>query len=188
MKLLGKGDIKEAKMSAYKSLFMSLILSGANSLLIFSLSNVLPGWLTKDETLNQMIKDLIPFLAVASIPLGFVTVLWEIIGAQGRYGRTTCVYFSCFVGVIMPLAAAFTFYFNFNLLGLVIAVITGWSTIGLVLSYILYSSDWKQIAADIASYSEEYDSSDTEDPSGEEDSESSDCESSDESVIVREII
>lgn len=186
--LLGKGDIKKAQNSAYKSLFMSLILSGVNSLLILSLSNVLPGWLTKDETLNQMIKDLIPFLAISSIPLGFVTVLWEIIGAQGRYGCTTCVYFSCFFWVILPLSAAFTFYFNYNLLGLLIAVITGWSTIGLTLSYILYSSDWKQIAVDIASYSEEYDSSDTEELSGEEDIESSDCESSDESVMVREII
>ena len=43
VKLLGKGHIKEAEKSAYKSLFMSLILSGGISLLIGSLSNVLPS-------------------------------------------------------------------------------------------------------------------------------------------------
>ena len=193
MKYLGKGDSRKAELSAFKALFMSLILSSANALLICSLINVLPNWLTKDETLSEMIEEVIPFIAVAALPLGFATVLWEIIGAQGRYKVTTLVYFSCFVGIILPAAATFTFHFNFNLLGLVIAILFGWSTIVLVLSYVLYTSDWNKIAFDIAA---SYTDSDEEDDSSDSDSESptdngypsdSDSKSSDEDEGPHEI-
>ena len=162
-----------------------MILSGIISILITSVSNDIPSWFTEDETLNEMIKDALPLLGLGVFPLGITAVLWEIIGAQGRYGYTMVVYFSCFVGVVVPFGAVFTFSFNFNLLGLTYAVIIGWTTIGIVLSCIFYCSDWEAIKMEIAEYCEE----DQETSCSASDTETSVSDDDDsDSYIIRETI
>ena len=152
---LGKGNVDQAPMSAWKSLFLSSVLAIFITVILFICSDDVPGWFTKDETLQKMLISTIPLVGMGNILMVFGMVSWSLVGAQGRYGLATKVSAIMTFCVTVPLAAIFCIACHFTLDGLVAAVVIGYSTTGLVLAYVLLRSDWKHISKTIREYQKE---------------------------------
>lgn len=138
-----------AKLAGYKALLISMSVATIVSIFFFSLQDRIPGWFTVDPTLQAMLRELMPFVGVGNFSMQFGMTAWSLIGAQGRYDLATRVSFVSSWGVCMPLAAIFVFYFRVNLQGLTAAVVVGYVTTGASLSYVLLSTNWKQMAQHI---------------------------------------
>ena len=162
---LGKGHIPKAKMSCYKSLFMGVMLSFFITSFLFILGKDLATWFTPDALLQEMLNDLIPMIGIANIFMIYGMVAWTLVGAQGRYRLATIVSACLSLFVTLPLAALSTFYFVFDLKGIVGAVICGYSTTGLCLACILLRSDWKHISETIQEYNSAEDDSSSDESS-----------------------
>lgn len=148
---LGNKHPSLAKLSAYKSLFLGMIGSGIVSIVFLSFMIQIPSWFTPDKTLQEMIGATLPYIGMGNIALTFGYLCWYMICAQGRYKLGTWINFVANWGVTIPLAAAFTFYFHFDLQGLTAAVVLGYVGVGAALSYVLLTSDWDARAAKIQS-------------------------------------
>ena len=151
---LGRGDAEASKLSSSKSLYLSVCLSCITSAVLAVLMPYIPRWFTKDETLQDMIGVLLPFIAIGNVLMVFGMVSWSLIGAQGKYKLATFVSAVMTFCVTLPLAAGFCIGFRFSLEALVGAVVIGYSTTGLVLGYILQMSDWEGISKSIKELNE----------------------------------
>ena len=159
---LGNGNIDMAKLSSFKSLLMGVILSVFITALLFIMGDELPKWLTPDPTLQNMLNDVIPMIGMANVFMVFGMVAWTLIGAQGRYKLATIISLCMTIFITMPLAAISTFYFVYDLKGIVGSIICGYSTTGLCLGYILLTSDWEHISKNIQEYNRKCEYSDSE--------------------------
>ena len=163
---LGKGNPEMARKSSYKSLLLCFVASIFITSFFFLCGYDLPTWFSTDETIQRMIADLIPLVGLGNITMSFGMVCWSLVGAQGRFRLATLVSMISSWFVTIPLSAIFTVALNFNLKGLVGAVIVGYSTSTAMLMYILIRSDWQRlskIVQELNSMTGEVDSSDSED-------------------------
>lgn len=78
-------------MSAYKSIYLGVFFSSILSSLLFILGDNIPVWLTRDPTLQRMLRDLIPLFGIGNMGLTMGTIAWTAVGAQGRYRLSTGV-------------------------------------------------------------------------------------------------
>jgi len=186
---LGKGNPEMAKISAYKSLLIGTVFDLLITSIFLVMGEDMPIWFTKDPTIQQMIADLIPLIALGNVTMSFGMFCWALIGAQNRYRLATLINLVCSWGITMPLAALFTYKFNWNLKGLTAAIVIGYAVAGMIMSYVILRSDWKrlsQIIVEINKITGEVDSSDSD--SNEEDSvsskSSSDSDDSDDTESV----
>lgn len=88
---LGAGRPQKARISAYKSIYLGVFFSSFLSSCLFILGDDLPLWLTKDPTLQSMLRDLIPLFGIGNMGLTMGTIAWTAVGAQGRYRLATGV-------------------------------------------------------------------------------------------------
>lgn len=151
-----------AKLSSYKSLFLSMSVASVVSLVYISLQKQIPAWFTVDETLQALLVELVPFVGVANLTMQFGMTSWSLIGAQGKYKLATYTSLISSWGATLPLAAIFVYGFNFDLQGLTSAVVIGYVSTGAALSYVLLCTDWEKVTrkiqehnTDIASGEEE---------------------------------
>ena len=163
---LGANRPNMAKLSGYKALLISMSVATIVSTFFLSLQDRIPGWFTVDPTLQAMLRELMPYVAVGNFSMQFGMTAWSVIGAQGRYDLATRVSIVSSWGVCVPLASIFVFYFRVNLQGLTAAVVVGYVTTGACLSYVLLSTDWKQVAQYVQQENmiSEFDDDETEDP------------------------
>ena len=95
------------------------------------------------------------------------------------------IHLGCSWFITLPLAALFTYVFNFNLEGIIGAVVVGFSTAGMLMAYCILTSDWERIsiilqelnAMEDDSDSDSSDDSSSSDESSDDDSSSSSSES-----------
>jgi multidrug resistance protein, MATE family len=147
--LLGDNNPRMAKLSAYKSLFLGMVLASLISILYFALQDQIPAWFTSDTTLQTMLAELVPFVGVANLTMTFGMQCWSLIGSQGKYKLATWIKFVSSWGVVMPLAALYVYVFRLDLQGLTSAVCIGYLSTGSALSYLLLSTDWHAVAKKI---------------------------------------
>jgi len=88
---LGRGDVEASKLSSSKTLFLSTCLSCMMSAGFLFLIPYLPRWFTKDDTLQNMVEGLLPFVAIGNILMAYGMVSWSLVGAQGRFKLATSV-------------------------------------------------------------------------------------------------
>lgn len=146
---LGNGSGRGGQISAYKSLFLGMVVASGVSLLYFSMQNRIPTWFTTDATLQKMLRELVPFVGVANLTMTFGMQCWSLIGAQGNYKYATWVSCVSSWGVCMPLAAVYVFILRLDLQGLTSAVVLGYLSTGSALSYKLLSTNWDRKARKI---------------------------------------
>ena len=146
---LGDNNPTMARLSAYKSLLLGMVVASVVSIIYFSLQYKIPAWFTSDETLQAMLAELVPFVGVANLTMTFGMQCWSLIGAQGKYKLATWITFFSSWGVCMPLAAVYVYVFRIDLQGLASAVAIGYLTTGASLSYVLLSTDWHRVARKI---------------------------------------
>ena len=64
---LGKGEPALAKLSSYKSMAIALCASLFISTILYFRSEGLTEWLTYDATIQEMLQDLIPLVALGNV-------------------------------------------------------------------------------------------------------------------------
>ena len=101
---------------------------------------------TPDPTLQRLIAQLLPLVGIGNFTLTVGLTSWSMVGAQGRYRLATFVNFMTTWLVTLPLAATFVYAANYNLEGIVSAIVVGYSATGTVLLYILLQSDWERLS------------------------------------------
>jgi len=79
---LGKGRHKLAKLSAYKSVMIAALLAFSVTGVFLSLTPRLPAWLTHDETIQGMLVELFPLIALGNVTMNMGMVGWALVGAQ----------------------------------------------------------------------------------------------------------
>eukprot|EP00542_Grammatophora_oceanica_P015452 CAMPEP_0194050584 /NCGR_PEP_ID=MMETSP0009_2-20130614/36087_1 /TAXON_ID=210454 /ORGANISM="Grammatophora oceanica, Strain CCMP 410" /LENGTH=837 /DNA_ID=CAMNT_0038697295 /DNA_START=47 /DNA_END=2560 /DNA_ORIENTATION=- len=154
---LGAGDPGLARISSYKSVLLGMTMGSILTSIVFILGEDLAVWLTPDPTLQHMIADLLPLVGLGNVVLTAGTVSWALVGAQARYRLATFVAFICSWCVTTPLAAISTYVLNWNLEGMVAAVVVGYSLTGTALIYILLRSDWDRLATHIVTVNQRED-------------------------------
>ena len=103
-------------------------------------------------------------------------VCWALIGGQGRYRLATMIFSACTLLITLPIALYLTLAMRYNLKGLTFAVVVGYSTTAMCLTYVLLMSNWEKIALKVQSKSkvddDEYSDSMSTEGSSESESES----------------
>lgn len=143
---LGRGRPAMAKLSAYKCILLGLVVSILISIVTICLTDVLPVLLTRDSTIQSMLTELIPFVALGNVTMSMGMVAWTIIGAQGRYHLSTSVALAISCVVTIPIGAVLSIGMNINLQGLAFAVVTGYSVTAMILFALILMSDWEMLS------------------------------------------
>jgi len=143
---LGKGEPHLARLSAYKAMFLAWTLALVVTFIFWSMRDAL---LTRDPTIQAMLTELFPLIALGNVTMNVGMVCWSVVGAQGRYRLATTIATACSLLVTVPLGAVFTIYMRINLQGLTFAVVLGYSILGTILSTVLIMSDWEALSREI---------------------------------------
>ena len=192
---LGKGNPSMARTSAYKSLLCGTSTGIIISLVLLSIQNNLSTWFTDDETIQKMIKSIIPFIALGNITMTFGMVCWAIIGAQGRYRLATIIAFITSWSIVVPAAAVMTYGLSFNLKGLAASLLLGYTMTAMCMAVVILKSNWAEASRKIIAINAiigEVESSDDDRSKSSRDSlfdssQSSSSSNSDSSSVVLEV-
>lgn len=159
---LGNGDIGASKRSVGKTLYISSVFSIVVTASYFIIGDTFSALFTDNRTLQHILNATIPVVGMGKIFMNFGMISWTLVGAQGRYRLATTVSAIMSFCVTIPLAVLFCIYMKLTLDCLVGAIIIGYSTTGLVLSYVLLRSDWEHICKTIRDNNlvEEYEDAD----------------------------
>jgi len=143
---LGKRRPELAKISAYKSIFMSLMVSLVVTAAFLSVSSVLPAVLTTDATLQAMLSELFPLIALGNVSMNMGMTCWTIVGAQGRYKLATLIATACSLFITVPIAALLTLKWNIDLQGLTFSIVVGYSMTAAILTTLLLMTNWTKLS------------------------------------------
>jgi MATE family multidrug resistance protein len=146
---LGRGRPAMAKLAAYKCMLLGLGVSGVISIIAVSLSDVLPSLLTTDVTLQAMLTEMFPIVALGNVTMSMGMVCWTVIGAQGRYHLSTSVALTVSFVVTIPLGAIMTIGLNIDPQGLVFAIFMGYTVTAMILFALIVMSDWEKLSEKI---------------------------------------
>jgi uncharacterized membrane protein YciS (DUF1049 family) len=135
-----------AKIAGYKSMFVAFILSIVVSIIFICLTNVLPPLLTHDETIQDLLVEMFPLVALGNVTMSMGMVCWAVVGAQGRYRLSTSIAIACSFVVTVPIGAVLTIWMRIDLQGLTFAVVTGYSVTALLLTVCIQLSDWVMLS------------------------------------------
>ena len=160
---LGNANPGMAKISAYKTMLVSICASFFVSSIIFMVGENLAIIFTSDPTLQNLIVELIPFLGVGNIALTAGCTAWALVGAQARYRLATFIALLSSWGITMPFAAIMTYALNINLQGITSAVVIGYSVTCTALVYVLLRSDWERISKHIVEINDDSEEESSED-------------------------
>lgn len=122
---LGKGRPALARLAAYKSILLGFSMAVVFTTLFMSLRGVLPSWLSRDPTIQAMLAELFPLVALGNLTMNMGMVAWALVGAQGRYRLATSIATACSLIITVPLGAIVTIHMRIDLQGLTFAVVVG---------------------------------------------------------------
>mmetsp|Transcript_9078 Transcript_9078/g.13243 ORF Transcript_9078/g.13243 Transcript_9078/m.13243 type:complete len:793 (-) Transcript_9078:404-2782(-) len=140
---LGQGRGAMAKLSAYKSMFLAMMGSLGFTIIFILLIPSIPRFFTPNFILQDLIASCLPLLCMGYLLMTFGEISWFIVGATSRYDLGTYVHVVGSWGLTIPLGAFYTYYLKWDLQGLTSAVVIGYTLIGCVLSYCMFTTDWK---------------------------------------------
>jgi len=146
---LGNGNPRMAKISAYKSLFYSLVWSATLTVAFMIFSPEIIGCYTRDYVLTTMIQRLVTMVAASNVLFCLGNDSWHILVALGRTKLATSIYFASTWLLTLPLCTWFVFGLGYNLEGLVSAMIVGYATLDIVLLYLVFTTNWKKVSMKI---------------------------------------
>jgi MATE family multidrug resistance protein len=146
---LGQGRPAMAKLAGYKCILLGLIVSILITIVFLSLTDTLPSLLTNDATIQAMMTEMFPLVALGNITMSMGMVAWTVIGAQGRYHLSTSVALGMTFVFTIPIGAVLSIGMNINLQGLVFAVVIGCTLTAMVLFALILMSDWEALSKKI---------------------------------------
>ena len=116
------------------------------TVIFLSLSSFIPAWLTHDETIQAMLTDLFPLIALGNVTMNMGMSCWALVGAQGRYNLATTIATISSLLITIPLGVIFSVWLRIDLQGLAFAVVTGDTVTATALLTFLLISNWEKIA------------------------------------------
>jgi MATE family multidrug resistance protein len=143
---MGAGDTQSARSSAYKGLYLSIVISVYSAAFLFIVSGHLPKWLTPDPTLQRLIFETLPLIGFGEVLMSVGMVCWNVVGAQGRVRLATTIEFFVSWFLVIPMAAVLVYIFNFNLMGMVGPLVLGYTVGSVAITYLLVRSDWEGLS------------------------------------------
>lgn len=152
---LGAKRPERARLSAYKSILISIICASVITSIMWIIGEDLAVWLTPDPTLQYLIVEVLPLIGIGNVTLTAGTVSWALVGAQGRYRLATLVAFVGSWCVSLPLAAIFTYALKLDLQGVTSCVVIGYAVTSTTLNYILARSDWERLSRVVVALNDE---------------------------------
>lgn len=144
--LLGSGEPKKARLSAYKSMMICFFSSLFVTSGLYMAGDSLPTWMTNDPTLQHLLKDLMPLFGLGNGAMTLGTMSWTLLGAQGRYRLATVTVFVVSWVITLPLAAILSIHLRIDLQGQTAVVVLGFLTAGSIHAYFLFRSDWPALS------------------------------------------
>jgi hypothetical protein len=143
---MGAGEAQSAKLASYKAIYLGIVVAVFSTALLFIFAPYVPAWLTPDPTLQGMIFDLLPLIGFGQILMVPGLISWSIIAAQGRARLATTIEFVTSWLIVVPISAIFVYMYNYNLIGLVAALIVGYTLGGISIAYLILRSDWEAVS------------------------------------------
>jgi len=145
-KLLGNGNPRLAKLSAYKCLFLGNAFAAMMSIAFLVGLPFIPGWFTDDQELQALVANVLPYCAIGNLTLTVGSLAWTLVGAQGRYSVAT--HHGCIGSLLVtiPCAAIAIYCLNWGLPALAASVVIGYMVSGAFNSITLFLSDWEYIS------------------------------------------
>ena len=146
---LGKGRPAMAKLAAYKSIILGAVVSIFMAIIFISLIDILPALMTRDITMQAMLEEIFPLVALGNVTMSMGMICWHVVGAQGRYHLSTTVAIVISFAVTIPLGAIMTIGLIINLQGLAFSAVTGYTVIAMILFALILMSDWEKLSEKI---------------------------------------
>jgi Na+-driven multidrug efflux pump len=153
--LLTNGHLSAAKEIARRAIALSTITSILFSIILLDTRRYLAWSLCLDETLEMMILEIIPYIALCQ-PLITAGVaansLNEVLGKYSLSVGLSSVVDLCFT---IPMGAIFTYSMNFNIESLASAQCMGYAATGMINLIIFSYTNWEYARSKILQYIEE---------------------------------
>jgi hypothetical protein len=136
--LLMLGKSHQAFSSSVLSMAVFVVLPAVMlAFLLFVIpQGMLASWITRDESLQVLLTDLLPLLQIGLVSTACNSASWEVMRVQGRNQMATFVAWVASWFVTIPLATAFSVHLLMDLQGQTTAYILGCLLIGVIQSYL----------------------------------------------------
>jgi len=135
-----------AKRLSKKILYYSLISSTLITCFIYTTGSLICVVLTTDSTMQNMFNNLILFVGLANISMGFSQASWSLVEAQGRVNQNFYIVIARRWFLTIPLALGFIFGNRWSLSSIGGALCLGHATASCIYANAVLRSDWEMIA------------------------------------------
>ena len=153
---LGHGDPKSAKITGYKCLAFSGVLSLLVSVCFYAWHEEIIAIFTDDAFTATILEKNSLLISIGNIIVSLGGTASVVLTAQGRPGIATWIYSIGMWGIGVPLCAWFTFDLGYNTTGLVCAMLIAYATSSLILLATVFTTNWAKASMEaIAAEAEE---------------------------------
>jgi len=122
------GDIVMGRALAYKSLFAGALYGTFSSCILVVLGPLIVNFMTKDSTLENLLRELLPYVIISNPFISVGTVASSLSESQGQNWVVLWTYLGNLCLVSLPLAGFFTIVLDYNAEGLAAAMVAGYCT------------------------------------------------------------
>jgi len=143
---LGRNNLLTSKNLAFRALKICTILSIFCSIVLIETRFWLVWLLSLDGTLETMILEIIPYIAICQPFITIGTTASYMNEAIGIYYKAVSVDAIISICITIPFAAINTYLFNYNIEGLASAICVGYTAIGVTNIVIFMNVDWERAA------------------------------------------
>ena len=133
---------------------MSTAIATISSFLLLDTRRYLAWCLSLDETLESMILEIIPYIAICQPFITAGTTAESLNEVLGRYKASVKISAVIDMTFTLPIAAIFTYWFNYNIEGLASALCMGYAVTGITNIIIFVTTDWEHATVKIQRMSE----------------------------------
>ncbi|PWA94861.1 MATE efflux family protein [Artemisia annua] len=141
---LGAGNPKAAAFSVWMVTSVSFIIAIVESIIIFSVRDVISYAFTTGETVANEVSDLCPLLVITIILNGIQPVLSGVAVGCGWQAYVAYVNIGCYYVVGIPLGFLLGFYFDLGVKGIWSGMIGGTGMQTLILLWSTFRTDWNK--------------------------------------------
>lgn len=124
-------------------MWITIASSTVSCLILFYARNPIVKAVTNDETLDEMLLEIISYIVLCDPILSLSTSISYLNRALAMYRRSTKAEMLFTVTVTIPLAALFTYVYNFNVEGIAAASYLGGATMALIIVMVYANADWE---------------------------------------------
>lgn len=149
---LGQADPRRAKIAAYKSLLACLVWSATLTTIFMVHSSDIIALFTYDETITATLSNAVVLIGAGNCVMCIGNLAWTILSAQSRPHIPAWVYGGVGIALIsIPLGSVFTFKLQFDIVGLIAAIVISYATVSAILLVFIFTSNWTKICCRIIS-------------------------------------